>query len=352
MVAQNAVEMSFDLGLQGYDGGRIKQFKKQLLDRVKTVPGVQVAGLTDFIPLSMNINNESIQIEGQPEQKGGNAPLTMAARSTPGLLAALGTQLLQGRDFTEQDAESGQRLAIVNNTFAQRFWPKQQVLGKRFSLNGMAGPWIEIVGVIQDGKYFSLSEAPESFAYFNLRPESGSFLTLVARTSGDPQPIIAALRSEFQKLDANLPVYNIKTLTQHMDLPLFPARVAATLLGAFGLLALLLAAIGIFGVMSYAVTQRTREIGIRMALGANATGIFRLVVGHGLTLTFIGLGLGLLVAIAGTRLMSGLLYGVNALDLVTFTGVSLLLALVALLACYVPARRAMRVDPMIALRHE
>lgn len=352
MVAQNAVEMSFDLGLQGYDAGRIKQFKKQLLDRVKTVPGVQVAGLTDFIPLSMGINNESIQIEGQPEQKGGNAPLTMVARSTPGLLAALGTQLLQGRDFTEQDAESGQRLAIVNNTFAQRFWPNQQVLGKRFSLNGLAGPWIEVVGVIQDGKYFSLSEAPESFAYFNLRPESGSFLTLVARTTGDSQPVIAALRSEFQKLDANLPVYNIKTLTQHMDLPLFPARVAATLLGAFGLLALLLAAIGIFGVMSYAVTQRTREIGIRMALGANATGIFRLVVGHGLTLTFIGLGLGLLVAIAGTRLMSGLLYGVNALDLVTFAGVSLLLALVALLACYVPARRAMRVDPMIALRHE
>lgn len=352
IVAQNAVEMSFDLGLQGYDGGRIKQFKKQLLDRVKTVPGVQVAGLTDFIPLSMNINNESIQIEGQPEQKGSNAPLTMVARSTPGLLAALGTQLLQGRDFTEQDGESGQRLAIVNNTFAQRFWPNQPALGKRFSLNGLAGPWIEIVGVIQDGKYFSLSEAPESFAYFNLRPESGSSLTLVARTAGDPQPVIAALRHEFQQLDANLPVYNIKTLTQHMDLPLFPARVAATLLGSFGLLALMLAAIGIFGVMSYAITQRTREIGIRMALGANATGIFRLVVGHGLTLTSIGLSIGLLVAIAGTRLMSGLLYGVNALDLVTFAGVSFLLALVALLACYFPARRAMRVDPMIALRCE
>jgi macrolide transport system ATP-binding/permease protein len=352
MVAQNAIEMSFDLGLQGYDGGRIKQFKKQLLDRVKTVPGVQFAGLTDFIPLSMNMNNENVQIEGQPEQKGGNAPRTMTARATPGLLEALGTRLLQGRDFTEQDTEAGQRLAIVNNTFAQRFWPNQQALGKRFSLNGLAGPWIEVVGIIQDGKYFSLSEAPESFAYFNLRPDSGSFLTLVARTTGDPQPVIAALRREFQQLDGNLPVYNIKTLTQHMDLPLFPARVAATLLGAFGLLALLLAAIGIFGVMSYAVTQRTREIGIRMALGANATGIFRLVVGHGLMLTSIGLGIGLLVAIAGTRLMSGLLYGVNALDLVTFAGVSLLLALVALLACYFPARRAMRVDPMIALRCE
>lgn len=352
MNTQNAVEMSFDLGLQGYNGGRIKQFKKQLLERVKQVPGVQVAGLTDFVPLSMNMNNETVQIEGQPEQKGGNAPMTMSSDSTPGLLGALGTQLLQGRDFSEQDAESGQRLAIVNNTFAQRFWPGQSALGKRFSLNGMAGPWIEIIGVIQDGKYFSLSEAPESFIYLNLRPESGSFLTLVARTTGDPQPVIAALRREFQQLDGNLPVYNIKTLSEHMATPLFPARVAATLLGSFGLLALLLAAIGIFGVMSYAVTQRTREIGIRMALGANSSSIFRLVVGHGLTLTAIGLGIGLVIALAGTRLMSGLLYGVNALDVVTFTGVSFLLALVALLACYFPARRAMRVDPLVALRYE
>ena len=352
LVTRGAVEMSFDLALQGYDEARIKQFKKQLLERVRTLPGVQAAGLTDFVPLSMNINNEYIQIEGQPEQKGGNAPMVMTSRATPGLLAALGTQLLEGRDFTEQDAENNQRFAIINNTFARRFWPGQSALGRRFSLNGMAGPWIEIAGVVQDGKYFSLSEAPEPFMYLNLHPDSGSFLTLIARTVGDPQPMIAALRHEFQQLDANLPVYGVKTLTDHMDVPLFPARVAATLLGAFGLLALLLAAIGIFGVMSYAVTQRTREIGIRMALGANATGIFRLVVGHGLTLTFIGLGIGLAVAIAGTRLMSGLLYGVNALDLVTFSGVSLLLALVAFLACYFPARRAMQVDPMIALRHE
>jgi len=177
-------------------------------------------------------------------------------------------------------------------------------------------------------------------------------LILVARTTGEPQSAMAAIRREFQQLDATLPLYNVRTMVEHMAIPLFPARVAATLLGGFGSLALALAAIGIFGVMAYAVTQRTREIGIRMALGAQAGGIFKLVVGQGLKLTALGMGIGLACAFAGTRLMSGLLYGVSALDVVTFAGVSLLLALVALLACYIPARRAMKVDPMVALRCE
>src|SRR6266540_108251 len=352
MVAQGAVEMSFDLGLQGYDGPRIQQFKQQILARARVLPGVQAVGLTDFVPLSMNMNNNAVYIEGQPAPQGANVPLAMTSRATPGFLAALGTQLLQGRDFTEQETEAKQRVAVVNETFARRFWLGQSPLGKRFSFEGAAGPWIEIVGLMQDGKYFSLSEEAQSFVYVNLRPDSGSFLTLVARTAGDPQALIAALRREFQQLDANLPVYNVKTLTEHMAVPLFPGRVAATLLGSFGLLALLLAAIGIFGVMSYAVTQRTREIGIRMALGANAAGIFRLVVGHGLTLTAIGLGIGLAVAVAGTRLLATLLFGVSATDPLTFAVIALLLALVALLACWIPARRATKVDPMEALRAE
>ena len=172
------------------------------------------------------------------------------------------------------------------------------------------------------------------------------------RTASEPQSVIGALRREFQQLDANLPVYNVKTMAEHMALPLFPARVAAMLLGGFGLLALVLAAIGIFGVMSYAVSQRTREIGIRMALGANAGGILKLVVGHGLKLIVVGLGIGLAGAVAGTRLMSSFLYGVSATDAVTFAVIALLLTGVALLACYVPARRATKVDPMVALRYE
>ncbi len=351
-VPQNAIEMSFDLALQGYDGARAKQFKQQLLDRVRALPGVQQAGLTDFLPLSMNINQNSIYVEGRPAERGANAPISMVSSASPGFLPALGARLLQGRDFDAQDGENRPRTSIVNETFARRFWPNESAVGKRFSFEGAEGPWFEIVGIVQNGKYWSLGEDPTPMTFVNLRPKDGSFLTMVVRTAGDEQSVLTAIRHEFQQLDANLPVYNVKTMTEHMKTPLFPARVAATLLGSFGLLALLLAAIGIFGVMSFAVTQRTREIGIRMALGAGAGSVFRLIIGHGLTLTALGVGIGLAIALAGTRLMSSLLYGVSAMDVLTFTGVSTLLILVSLLACYVPARRAMRVDPMLALRHD
>jgi putative ABC transport system permease protein len=351
-VPERAFELSFDLGLQGYDGPRSQEFKRRMLERVRALPGVQYAGLSNFVPLSLNINQSVIYVEGQPEQRGVNAPMAMTSNASPGFISALGTHLLEGRDFTEQDGESKQRVAVINETFARRFWPGQSALGKRFSTERSADPWIEVVGIIQDGKYFSLSEEATPFAYRNLLPQDGQYLTMAVRTSGEPHGVMAAIRREFQQLDATLPIYNVKTMVEHLALSLFPARVAATLLGAFGLLGLLLAAIGIFGVMSYAVMQRTREIGIRIALGAQAGEIFKLVVGEGLKLTTLGLAIGLATAFAGTRLLSSFLYGVGALDVITFAGVSLLLAMVAMLACYVPARRAMKVDPMVALRYE
>lgn len=351
-VPQHAIEMSFDLSLQGYDGPRSKEFKRNLLERVRALPGVEYAGVSNFVPLSMNINNSSIFVEGAPQERGANIPSAMTSSASPGFIAALGADLLEGRDFIERDSENKQREAVINQTFARRFWPGQSAVGKRFSFESAAGPWVEVAGVMRDGKYFSLGEDPAPFVYVNLRQENGSYLTLVARTASEPQSVIGALRSQFQQLDANLPVYSVKTMTEHMALPLFPARVAAMLLGSFGVLALILAAIGIFGVMSYAVSQRTREIGIRMALGANAGGILKLVVGHGLKLIVLGLGIGLASAFAGTRLMSALLYGVSATDAVTFVVIALLLTGVALLACYLPARRATKVDPMTALRCE
>ena len=351
-VPQHAIELSFDLSLQGYDGPRSKQFKRQLLERVRALPSVEYAGVSNFVPLSLNLNNNSIFVEGAPQERGANIPQSMTSGASPGFVAALGVDLLEGRDFTEQDGDGKPRAAVINETFARRFWPGESALGKRFSLESVAGPWIEVVGVMRDGKYFSLGEDATPFVYVNLRPENGSYLTLIVRTASEPQSVIAGLRSEFQQLDPNLPIYNVKTMTEHMALPLFPARVAATLLGSFGLLALVLAAIGIFGVMSYAVSQRTREIGIRMALGADTNGIFRLVVGQGLKLILLGLLIGLAAAFAGTRLMSSLLYGVSAIDSLTFALVALLLTGVALLACYLPARRATKVDPMTALRCE
>ena len=351
-ISDHAVELGFDLSLQGYDGTRIKTFKRQLLDRVRALPGVQSAGVSDFVPLSMSINNNNIFVEGAPQERGANIPSSMTGYASPGYFAALGVDLLEGRDFIDQDGDTRPRAAVVNEAFARRFWPGESAVGKRFSFEGTTGPWIEVAGVVRDGKYFSLSEDPTSFVYVNLRPEAGSYLTLLVRTAIEPQRMIAALRSEFQQLDSNLPVYSIKTMTEHMALPLFPARVAAILLGSFGVLALILAAIGIFGVMSYSVSQRTREIGIRMALGASTQGILRLVVGNGLRLISLGMGIGLAVAFAATRLMSALLYGVSATDTLTFGGIGVLLIAVAMLACYLPARRAAQVDPMIALRCE
>ncbi len=350
LTPQNALEMSFDLGIHGYDAPRADGFRRRLLERVRSLPGVRHAGLSTSLPLSLNVSSNPIHVEGQPQQRGANIPVSMGSSATPGVISALGTRLTQGRDFTEQDVESKQDVALVNETFARRFWAGQSAIGKRFSYAGSAGPWIEVVGVIQDGKYFSLNEEATPYVYTILRPWNGEALTMVARTAGEPQNAIAAIRREFQQLDATLPLYNVKTMVEHMAMPLFPARVAATLLGAFGLLALFLAAIGIFGVMSYAVTQRTREIGIRMALGAQALAIFRFVVGQGLKPVALGLAIGLALAFAGTRLMSGFLYGVSALDVLTFAGVSSLLSLVAILACYIPARRAMKVDPIVVLR--
>lgn len=349
---QDAFEMSFDLSLQGYDAGRTFQFKKQLLERTRNLPGVQHAGLTDFMPLSMNINYDGVFVEGQPEVRGANVPTTMVGSVSPGFREALGIPLLYGRDITEQDDDTKPRVALINETFARRFWQNPDAVGKRFSFRGVSGPWIEVIGVVQDGKYFSLSEEATPFTYVNLRPAEGSFLSLAVRTSGDVQSVMTAVRREIQQLDARLPVYNMQTLATHMGLSLFPARVAATLLGSFGLLALLLAAIGLFGVMSYAVSQRTREIGIRMALGAGTREILKLVMGQGLILTLSGIGIGLGLALLGTRLLATLLYGVSATDPVIFSLIALLLTLVAVLACWLPARRAARVDPMVALRCE
>ena len=351
-VPEQALEMSFDLSLQGYDGPRSKEFKRQLLERVRALPGVEYAGLTNNMPLSLNINNNAIYVEGEPEQRGANVPTAITSSASPGLIPALGTRILQGRDFSLQEGESERRFAIVNETFTRRFWPGQEPLGKRFSFDSYSGPWIEVVGVIQDGKYFSLSEEAAPFLYVSLRPQSSQFLTMVVRTTSEPQNAMTAIRREFQQLDATLPVYNVKTMVEHMALSLFPARVAATLLGSFGLLALLLAAIGIFGVMSYAVTQRTREIGIRMALGAQYGDVLRLVIRHGMVMTSIGLALGLVASFALTRFMESLLFGVSATDPATFVVIALVLTLVALLACYLPARRATKVDPLIALRCE
>ncbi len=347
----NAVALSFDVGLQGYDEQRGREFQRQVLERAVAMPGVRSAALVYNLPLSLNFNNTTIYVEGQATASSSQLPSAIPNYISPNYFHTMEIAL-RGRDFTPQDKEKESRVAIINETFARRFFPGQDAIGKRFNHSGPKDPYWQVIGVAADGKYESLGENPKPALYRPLLRDYNSTITLVARAGGDPQTTIAALRREVQSLDPSLPLYDVKTLTQHMQVPLFPARMAATVLGSFGLLALVLAAIGIYGVMSYIVAGRTREIGVRMALGANRRDVLRLIVGQGMTLAFIGLGVGLALAFAAARLLTSLLYGVSPSDPLTFIGVALLLAAVAALACYVPARRATKVDPMIALRYE
>ncbi len=351
---ESALMMNFDLSLQGYQTDAGLQLRKQLLNRVESLPGVQSASITDFMPLSMNRNGTTILIEGRQQERGVNAPNVMNADVGLKYFETIGTPLLAGRDLTEQDQEGKTRSVVVNETFARKFFPganpNQNALGKQFRTSPEREPW-QIAGVAKDGKYWTIGEEPQAFVWFPIGNQL-TFNYLLVRTTAKPETVIGAIRGEFRNLDPNLPVTDVKTLTEHMNLSLFPARAFAALLAAFGLLALALAAIGIFGVMSYAVSQRTREIGIRMALGAGAKEIFKLIVGRGLLLTLIGVGAGLVLAFVVTRFLSSLLYNVSAIDPLTFVGVTLMLVAVAFLACYFPARRAMKTDPMVALRCE
>jgi macrolide transport system ATP-binding/permease protein len=349
---QNAVELSFDLRLQGYDTARGKEFQKRLLERVRALPGVEAAGTAELVPVDLHFSRVPIYIEGQLPQRSANTPRALTSRISPGYFGAMGTRLVEGRDFIEQDDQNAVRVAIINETFARRFWPGEDPIGKRFSIGEPDAPKLQVIGIVEDGKYAGLAEDPKPFVYRPVWQSYAGATNLIVRSQTDQQKMIAALRSELQQMDSQLPISSAKTLVDHLSLPLFPARIAASVLGSFGVIALVLAAIGIYGVMSYGVSRRTREIGIRMALGAETRDVMNMILRQGMTLAGLGVVIGLLAAFALTRVMASLLYGVSATDPATFVLISLLLTGVALIACYIPARRATKVDPMVALRYE
>ncbi len=348
---KNAVEVSFDLRLQGYDVARGRDFQKRLLERVRALPGVQAAGLVDLAPVDLHFGRDTVYVEGRAQGRAAKAPRAMTSRAGPGYFRAMNTRLVRGRDFDERDDERAQPVAVVNETFARRFWPGEDPLGRRFRLGGPESPLLEVVGVVEDGKYAGLNEEPQEYVVRPLAQAHTGTNTAVIRTDRNPREVLAAVREEVRRLDPHLPASG-KQLEERLAMPLLPVRVAATLLGGFGLLALALAAVGIYGVMSYAVARRTREIGIRVALGARASNVMRLVVGQGMAPVLAGVAVGLAAALGLTRLAGSMLFGVSAADPLTYAGVAALLTAVALLACYVPARRATKIDPLVALRNE
>ncbi|HSO74786.1 MAG TPA: ABC transporter permease [Blastocatellia bacterium] len=346
-------------------------FYDQLLARVSSQPGVEAAGVSTMLPLGAGSGwGKFLSIEGRPAPSSlDQVPLVRFSLTSPDYLRAMGISVRKGRAFSEHDTADSQQVAIINETLARRFFADEDPIGKTIWM----GPpesllpadaqtpenqfvRREIVGVVADVKGSSLEKAPnpEALAPYSQNKQEGwsNALMLAVRTTASPQNAIAAIREQVRALDADQPITNVATMEERLSQSLSQPRFSTMLLGLFASVALLLAAVGIFGVMSYVVTQRTHEIGIRMALGARRIDVLKLVVGHGMRLTVIGLTIGLAASFALTRLMSSLLFGVSATDPLTFLAISMLLASVALLACYFPARRATKGDPMVALRYE
>lgn len=349
--AEKGLLLSVDLISSGHSAGQGRAFYEQLAARVRALPGVEAAAWTSSMPLSLEWMRRRVWPEGHSETPREDMEHAFAAVG-PGYFETLGVGLARGRAFDERDRVGAPGVAIVNEAFARRYWPGQDAIGKRLSVEGPEGPYLEVVGLAREGKYFSLGEAPRPFFYLALPQNHIPSATLVVRTVADPTVLTKDLRRASADVDATVLVLGVKTLAQHVGFSLLPARAAGTALGLFGLLGLTLASLGIYAVVAYAAAQRTREVRIRMALGARPADILRLVLGGGMRLVGIGLGVGLAIAFAVTGLLRGLLYGLSPTDPATFGGVALLFAAIALVAGYLPARAAMRVDPAVTLRYE
>jgi putative ABC transport system permease protein len=349
-ITDNIILIGFNLGREGYKEDQARQFHRQSLERIAALPGVQAATIARDRPFGGGFQR-SVFIEGQEPAPGGRGMLVQTNNIGSKFFETLGIPLLQGRDFAETDDEKSPKVVIINETMASRFWPDQDAIGKRFKFFGDQD-YRQVIAVARDSKINSLTERRRPFVYMPMLQEYSPQMTLEVRTLSDAKNMIAAIRSEIQGIDPNLSALNVQTLNDRVDGSLQGERTQATLLGSAGLLALLLASIGLYGVMAYSVAQRTREIGIRMALGASRKDVMGLVLKQSVSLVSAGIVIGLGVAFGVTRLIASSLFGITAVDPITFAGMSLLLIAVSLAASFIPARRATKVDPMIALRYE
>ena len=352
---RNVLTMEISLPVIKYPRGKpVADFYGELVRRLEALPGVEAAALTSILPLSGNNSDSSFAIEGRDSTQEKVYPDEEIRGVSPNYFKVLKVPLLQGRYFDEHDGADAPKVAIVNQAFARKWFPNQDAVGKRITFDDTRKPdpkWITIVGLVGDVRHRGLeSDAkPEYYLPHSQNPYRG--MILAVRSKLDPQGLTELARRELRQLDSDIPAANIRTLEDVASDSIAPRRLSVLLIGIFAAVALVLASVGIYGVMSFLVVQRTHEIGVRMALGAQRSDVLRLVVGHALRLVLLGSLLGLIIALISTRGLSALLYQVGAFDPATFVGVPLILALVALLASYVPALRATRADPMVALGH-
>jgi predicted permease len=354
MAADNVVAATVSPGLLGYTREQGRELYRQVIERAETLAGVESASAASLLPLGDSSNSwgpiYAAEQGPPPPNEGWNALVNIVA---PRYFQTLGIQLLRGRDFDERDRDGAAvEAAVINETLAARLWPGEDPLGRRLKVGRTEPFTLEVVGVARNGKYRTLGESPRPMLYLSSAQSYAAGMTVVVRTKGDPEAYAEGLRQMVRSVDARVPVSNLKTMREHLTWAFWAQRMGASLASFFGLLALALAATGLYSVVAYSVSRRTHEIGIRMALGAQGRDILRMIAQQGMRLTVVGLALGLAAAYAASRVMAGLLFGVSSADPVIFIGIPLALAAVALVASYLPARRATKVDPMVALRHE
>jgi predicted permease len=348
--SKNLLAMTFDLAALHYEEGRGQQFYRAAVEKVKSSLGVASASIASNFPLGGGFLR-TVFPEGQDETSGYRGTLTLVDDITPNYFDTLRIPVTRGRIFTDGDRMETAPVAIISEAMAKQHWPNEDAVGKRFHFIGDT-TLREIVGVVANSVVNEVGEDPQPIVFLPMTQDYVPAATLHVRTTGNPEAVVATTRVALQSLDPNLAITNVFTIEQIMSQALWAPRMGGFLLALFGALALVLSAVGVYGVLSYSVNQQTREIGLRMALGAQRGDVMRLILGQGLRLTVLGLGLGVLVALGLMRVLVSLLFDVRAYDPTTYTAVTLLLTAVALLACYIPARRAMRVDPMVALRYD
>jgi predicted permease len=350
----HVLNASVDVAQQGYDEARGRAFFDELLRRARQLPGIESASLAYSVPLGYYNVSAYLEIEGQPPSDKTRRPFGGYNVVGPEYQQTMRIKMVKGRFIETRDDERSRLVGVINEYMANRFWPTQDPIGRRFRSTDLSNQWIEVVGVVRDGKPTGLFSDPSPYFYVPLAQTYRSLRVLQLRTAGDPAALAAPVQREIRVLDPDLPVFDVTTMQRMLEGPngFLLLRMGALFGGTMGFLGLALSLVGIYGVVSYAASQRTQEIGVRMALGAARADILRLVLGRGLMLVGIGVVLGLIAAAAVSRLVSSLLFGISAVDPVTFVVVPLALAAMALLASYVPAVRATRIDPAAALRAE